>query len=59
MPHVERNIDIEAPVENVFKIIDDASIGVKWNLTAKEIKEIEPRKYEVKSTIGDVITTRT
>ena len=58
MAHVERNIDIEAPVENVFKIIEDSSIGVKWNLTAKEIKEIEPGKYAVKSTVGDIITTR-
>ena len=38
MPHVERNIEIEASVENVFKIIDDSSIGVKWNLTTKENK---------------------
>ncbi len=59
MVHVERNIDIEAPIENVFKIIDDTSVGVKWNLTANEVKEIEPGKNAIKSTVGDIITTRT
>lgn len=59
MPHVERNIDIEAPVEKVFEVIDDASISVKWNLTSIEIKEIEPGKNAVKSTVGDIVTTRT
>ncbi len=59
MVHVERNIDIEASVERVFEIIDDTSLGVKWNLTANEIKEIEPGKNAIKSTVGDIITTRT
>ena len=59
MPHVERNIEIEASPEKVFNIIDDSTLGVIWNLTANEIKEIEPGKYETKSSVGNIISTRT
>ncbi|MBD3254338.1 MAG: hypothetical protein GF383_04555 [Candidatus Lokiarchaeota archaeon] len=58
MPHVERSLEIEAPVKKVFNTIDDTMLATRWNLVVKELKEIEAGKYAVKTTLGDLVSTR-
>jgi hypothetical protein len=58
MPRLDRNVDINAPINKVFEVINDTSLRVKWNLPANEVTEIEPGKYYVKTTIGEFITIR-
>ena len=52
IPRVERSIEIHAPVKNVFNILDDAKLGIKWNLPISEISEITEGTYIVKSNLG-------
>lgn len=58
MPRVERKIEINAPREKVYEILDDANLGPKWNVAIKEFEEIEEGKYAVKSTVGDFTSIR-
>ncbi|MFX1329802.1 MAG: SRPBCC family protein [Promethearchaeota archaeon] len=53
MPKIERSIEINAPSNNVWKVLTDLTLIPKWNITVKEIKETEPQKGSVKSTVGD------
>ncbi len=59
MARVERNIEICAPQEKIFEILDDTLATPKWNITANEITEISKDKYSVKSTVGDFDMIRT
>jgi hypothetical protein len=59
MPHVERKVEIKAPRENIFKILDDTISSPIWNLAVKEVSKIEEGKFAVKSTVGDFTTIRT
>lgn len=56
---VERNIEINASQRKIFDILDDASLGAKWNLAANEITQISEGKFAVKSTVGDFTSIRT
>ena len=58
MPRIERNLDIEAPVNKVFEILNDTKLGVKWNLAVNEIEELGLSKYYIKSNVGDFFSTR-
>ncbi|MHA1380125.1 MAG: hypothetical protein ACTSRG_17265 [Candidatus Helarchaeota archaeon] len=59
MAKMERKTNIKSTVEKVFKILDTPMDMPKWNLVVKEIEEIEPGKYFVKSTVGDLTAIRT
>ncbi len=59
IPRIETKIEIDAPAKKVYDILDDASLGPKWNLAMKEFSEIEEGKYAVKSTVGDFTSIRT
>ena len=59
MPRVERDIDINASVSNVFEILSDTKSSVEWNLAVNEIEELGLDKYSVKSNVGDFYYTRT
>lgn len=59
MPRVERDIDINASVSNVFEILSDTKSGVIWNLAVNEIEELGLNKFYVKSNVGDFFYTRT
>ncbi len=56
---VERYIEINASQRKIFDILDDASLGAKWNLAANEITQISEGKFAVKSTVGDFTSIRT
>ena len=55
---IERDIDIIAPINKVFDVLNDPHIGVTWSIATKEITELEPGKYSAKTTVGDFISTR-
>ena len=58
IPRIERSIEIHAPVKNVFNILDDAKLGIKWNLPISEISEITEGTYIVKSNLGEFSSSR-
>ncbi|MDX1798419.1 MAG: hypothetical protein R3255_07205 [Candidatus Lokiarchaeia archaeon] len=59
MPKLERNIEINASSKNIWDVLSDIEHIPKWNIAIKEIKELEPNKYSVKSTMGDYTSTNT
>ena len=60
MVHIERKVEINAPQNKVFEILDDTEISPIWNITVKEIEIIEPKKKGfVKTTVGDFTSIRT
>ncbi|MFX1570919.1 MAG: hypothetical protein ACFFCV_21475 [Promethearchaeota archaeon] len=59
MPRVEINDDIKASAKTIYDIlIDGDTYEAKWNLTVNELKSIGPKRWEVKSTLGDLISNR-
>jgi hypothetical protein len=59
MARVEIEDDMKASAKTIYDIlIDGDTYEVKWNLTVNELKSIGPKKWAVKSTIGDLTSTR-
>ena len=59
MVRVERKIDIKASQKRIYDILEDASLGARWNVAANEITQISEGKFAVKSTVGDFTSIRT
>ena len=57
MPRAEREIEIKAPPERIYGILDDSLGYPIWNIVVNEIKEIGPDKYFSKTNIGDITST--
>ncbi|MFX0004556.1 MAG: SRPBCC family protein [Candidatus Hodarchaeota archaeon] len=53
MPRIERKIEINAPTKRIWEVVSDTEHIRKWSVSIKEIKELEPNKYSIKSTMGD------
>jgi hypothetical protein len=58
MPRVEIEDDLKASPNTIYKILMNDDMETKWNLTVNENIPIGPNKWEVKTTIGDLISTR-
>ncbi|KKN62053.1 hypothetical protein LCGC14_0515480 [marine sediment metagenome] len=58
MPRVERKVDISAPQEKIFKIIDEDRDYARWNIVVNEVTELGPGNYFFKTNVGDVTSTR-
>ena len=58
MPRVEIEDDVNASAKNIYDILINDEFEAKWNLTVNELKSIGPNKWEVKSTLGDLISIR-
>ncbi len=58
MPRVEIKMDAEASAKTIYDILMNDELEAKWNLTVNENINIGPNKWEVKSTIGDLTSTR-
>ncbi|KKL81245.1 hypothetical protein LCGC14_1996690 [marine sediment metagenome] len=58
MPRVERTVDITAPIEKIFKIIDEDKDYARWNIVVNEVTELGPGNYFFKTNVGDVTSTR-
>ena len=58
IPKIETNLEIEAPREKVFAILDDGNQLPVWNLAVNEITEIKSGTYFAKTAVGDTTSTR-
>lgn len=58
MPRVEIEDDMKASAKTIYYILINDELESKWNLTVNELKSIGPKKWEVKSIIGDLVSTR-
>ncbi|MHA2281688.1 MAG: SRPBCC family protein [Promethearchaeota archaeon] len=58
MPRVEKTVDISAPQEKIFKIIDEDRDYARWNIVVNEVTELGPGNYFFKTNVGDVTSTR-
>ena len=58
MPRVEIKMVADASAKTIYDILMNDELEAKWNLTVNENINIGPNKWEVKSTIGDLISTR-
>ncbi|MHA1912874.1 MAG: SRPBCC family protein [Promethearchaeota archaeon] len=58
MPRVERKIDISAPQDKIFKIIDEDRDYARWNIVVNEVTELGPGNYFFKTNVGDITSTR-
>ena len=58
MPRVERTVEISAPQDKIFKIIDEDRDYARWNIVVNEVTELGPGNYFFKTNVGDVTSTR-
>ena len=58
MPRVEKTIEISAPQEKIFKIIDEDNDYPRWNIVVNEVKELGSGNYFFKTNVGDITSTR-
>lgn len=58
MPRVEKTVDISAPQDKIFKIIDEDRDYARWNIVVNEVTELGPGNYFFKTNVGDVTSTR-
>ena len=54
MPIAEKKIEIKASVEKVYEILNDYMGLPRWNIVVNEIKQLESKKYFLKTNVGDV-----
>lgn len=57
MPKLDKTIKLDAPVKVVYGVLDDFMNLPRWNITVNGIKEIEPDKYLIESTVGEMTNT--
>jgi uncharacterized protein YndB with AHSA1/START domain len=53
MPRIERTIEINAPIQRIWDVLDDHSDYARWNITVNEVSEIGPKEHYFKTTVGD------
>lgn len=56
MAKFERRVEINASPNKIYDILNDETLEEKWNITVKKLSTIEPDKYSVKTTVGDIIS---
>ena len=59
IPRTERKIEINTPAKRVFDILDNIGDSGRWNLAVNEMSETSDGNFDVKSTVGDFILSRT
>ncbi|MFX0043730.1 MAG: SRPBCC family protein [Candidatus Hodarchaeota archaeon] len=57
MAKIERKVEINSSPKKIYDILNDETLEEKWNITVKKLTTIEPDKYSVKTTVGDIIST--
>lgn len=55
MPKLERTIELKAPVKKIYEILNDYMSLPVWNIVVNEIKQLEPKKYFLKTNVGDIM----
>lgn len=57
MPLIELKIEIASPVEKIYEILNDYLTLPRWNIVVTECTQLEPKKYFLKTNVGDVTNT--
>ena len=57
MPRIEKKHILNAPVEKVYEILNDYGSLPLWNIVVNEVTEMEPKKYFLKTNVGDITNT--
>ena len=57
MPRIEKKHLLNAPVEKVYEILNNYDSLPVWNIVVNEVTEMEPKKYFLKTNVGDIINT--
>ena len=57
MPRIEKKQILNAPIEKVYEILNDYNSLPLWNIVVNEVTELEPKKYFLKTNVGDVTNT--
>ncbi len=58
MPKIEIKMDIKAPPKTIYDILMNDELESIWNLTVHENINIGEKKWSVKSTVGNLSSTR-
>ncbi|MBY8980930.1 MAG: SRPBCC family protein [Candidatus Lokiarchaeota archaeon] len=57
MPKIELKIGLDSPVEKIYEILNDYLALPRWNIVVSECTQLEPKKYFLKTNVGDVTNT--
>ena len=57
MRKLDKKMLINAPVGKVYDVLNDFMNLPRWNITVNGISEVEPDKYLINSTVGDITNT--
>lgn len=57
MPRIEKKHLLTAPVEKVYEVLNNYNSLPVWNIVVNEVTEMEPKKYFLKTNVGDIINT--
>ncbi|MHA1234449.1 MAG: SRPBCC family protein [Promethearchaeota archaeon] len=57
MPSIELKIEMDSPVEKIYEILNDYLNLPRWNIVVTECSQLEPKKYFMKTNVGDVTNT--
>ena len=57
MPRIDKKHLLNAPVEKVYEILNNYDSLPVWNIVVNEVSEMEPKKYFLKTNVGDIINT--
>jgi uncharacterized membrane protein len=57
MARIEKKHLLNAPIEKVYEILNDYDSLPVWNIVVNEVSEIEPKKYFLKTNVGDITNT--
>lgn len=58
MPYIERKVNIYTSRNRIFDILNNTLNLPKWNLVVNGVAQLTPEKFFVKTTIGDMMSTR-
>lgn len=59
MARIERNVDIKSSPNKIYEILNDPTHETIWNITVKENVMINADKFELKTTVGDMVANVT
>ncbi len=57
MPSIEVKIELDSPVEKIYEILNDYLTLPRWNIVVSESTQLGPKKYFLKTNVGDVTNT--
>jgi len=57
MPLTELKMELESPVEQIYEILNDYLNLPRWNIVVTECTQLEPKKYFLKTNVGDITNT--